>query len=179
LYDVKTDNALFGFDANDAAIGVEYCFGGNIDADQAYQRYVWVIACACFQFRLDPAKAVVGHFMLDPERKTDPLTGLARSRRTYDQLLRDVVSEYHSCSGGQPAPPLPKDKVRGQVRTDFALNIRKGSPNRTVPVLRIAPPGACLTHVARVIDGEAVNGNAAWYEDEDGNFFWSGATSPL
>ncbi|MGC3996415.1 MAG: N-acetylmuramoyl-L-alanine amidase [Anaeromyxobacter sp.] len=30
LYDVPTDNQVFGADANDAAIGVEYCWGGRI-----------------------------------------------------------------------------------------------------------------------------------------------------
>lgn len=29
LYTVPTDNQLFGFNANDAAIGVEYCYGGK------------------------------------------------------------------------------------------------------------------------------------------------------
>jgi hypothetical protein len=37
--------------------------------------------------------------MLDPHRKTDPTTGLAYSRRTYEQLLRDIVLEYKECSG--------------------------------------------------------------------------------
>ncbi|MDA0616973.1 N-acetylmuramoyl-L-alanine amidase, partial [Acinetobacter baumannii] len=37
LYNVETDNRMFGLNANDAAIGVEYCFGDNIDADEAYR----------------------------------------------------------------------------------------------------------------------------------------------
>src|SRR6266545_4689932 len=59
LYGVATDNQLFGFDANDAAIGVEYCYGGAIAADEAYRKYVWLIAYTCHHFGLDPATSVV------------------------------------------------------------------------------------------------------------------------
>jgi len=44
LYNVVTDNKLYGANANDAAIGVEYCYGDNIDADESYKRYVWMLA---------------------------------------------------------------------------------------------------------------------------------------
>ena len=108
LYRVGTDNHLYGCKANDAAIGVEYCYGDNIDADEAYRKYLWTIACICERFKLDPAKSVVGHFFLDTKRKTDPVTGLAHSRRTYEQLLRDIVSEYQACTlpAGITAPPM-------------------------------------------------------------------------
>ncbi len=67
LYSVPTDNHLFECDANDAAIGVEYCYGGSIDADEAYRKYVWLIAYTCHHFGLDPVTAVVGHFFLGGE----------------------------------------------------------------------------------------------------------------
>ena len=97
-YDPAFDNQLYGFEANDTAIGVEYCFGTNINADESYKRYVWVLAFLCFKFGLKPDKAVIGHFVLDPSRRTDPKTGLAASGRTYDQLLKDIVTEYNACT---------------------------------------------------------------------------------
>ncbi|MBI2458964.1 MAG: N-acetylmuramoyl-L-alanine amidase [Parcubacteria group bacterium] len=96
LYNVSKDNELYGYDANDAAIGVEYCYGSNINAAESYKRYVWVLAYVCYKFKLNPATAVAGHFILDPARKTDPKSGLAASGRTYEQLLKDIVSEYNS-----------------------------------------------------------------------------------
>ena len=99
LYGVRKDNDLYGVNANDAAIGVEYCYGGRIDSDLAYEKYVWMLARLCQLYLLNPAKDIVGHYFLDPNRKTDPVTGLARSRRTYEQLIRDVVSEYASLTG--------------------------------------------------------------------------------
>jgi N-acetylmuramoyl-L-alanine amidase len=59
-YSAATDNQLFGFDANDVAIGVAYCYGTKIDADEAYRKYVWVLGYACHRFSLDPARAIVG-----------------------------------------------------------------------------------------------------------------------
>ena len=44
LYTVPKDNELYGVNANDAAIGVEYCYGDTIDADKAYAKYIWVLA---------------------------------------------------------------------------------------------------------------------------------------
>ena len=38
LYKKPKDNELFGANANDAGIGVEYCYGGNIDANKAYAK---------------------------------------------------------------------------------------------------------------------------------------------
>lgn len=174
LYGVPTDNRLFGFDANDAAIGVEYCYGGNIDADQAYDRYVWVIAFICHRFGLDPATSVVGHFFLDPTRKTDPVTGLARSRRTYEGLLRDVVTEFAVCSG-QPTPPGRSfTSGVGQAVVATSLNIRRAEPSRRAAVVQVVAPGAVLPFVGWVTDGESVNGNAKWFRDGNGNYFWSG-----
>lgn len=105
LYNITLDNQLYGDDANDIAAGVEYCFGSNINANEAYKRYVWTIAYICYKFKLSPSK-VVGHMILDPNRKTDPKSGLARSGRSYSQLLQDIVKEYQDCTAVTP-PPKP------------------------------------------------------------------------
>ena len=180
LYSVPTDNQLFGFDANDAAIGVEYCYGGRIDADEAYRKYVWVMAYACHKHGLDPKRKVVGHFFLDPLRKTDPVSGLAHSRMGYEQLLKDVAIEHDICAG--ITPELKDFGVSPQAGTGMAtarLNIRKGAPNTRSPVHQVIPRGAQLNYAGSTNMGEAINGNSTWYADAGGNFFWSGAIQPL
>ena len=176
-YSVPNDNHLFGHDANDAAIGVEYCFGGRINDDESYRKYVWVLAYACHRFELDPSGSIVGHFFLDPTRRTDPVTGLAHSRRTYEQLLRDVVAEYEECTTADSMTPSGGPGIvgtSGEAVTTVRLNIRKGAPNTRVPVHETVPRGTVLPYVGRVEDGQPVNGNPVWYADANGNFFWSG-----
>lgn len=168
LYSLSTDDKLFGHNANDAAIGVEYCFGGAIDADEAYRRYVWVLAALCDRFGLDPSTRIVGHFFLDPARRTDPVTGLARSRRTYEQLLRDVAQEFGDCGGKLPAPPANTGKVQAAVR----LNLRN-APSMRGALLQTVPAGTPLSY-QRAVSGDPVNGNATWYLDSQGRYFWSG-----
>ena len=176
LYQVETDNQMFGFNANDAAIGIEYCFGDRMDADEAYRKYLWVIAYACFKYDLDPRSSIVGHFFLDPHRKTDPVTGLAHSRRTYEQLLRDIATEYEACTGN----PLPEREaapgVGGTVKATVRLNIRKGAPSTRAPVYQTVPSGTTLTFSSMTRDGESINGDSLWYMDRNGNYFWSGGT---
>jgi N-acetylmuramoyl-L-alanine amidase CwlA len=180
LYYLPTDDQLFGYNANDAAIGVEYCYGGRIDDDEAYRKYVWVLAYACYKNDLDLQRCVVGHFFLDPRRKTDPVTGLAYNRRSYDQLLRDVVSEYEICTGPttpSPAPERSLPQKSGTVTTTVRLNIRKGVPNTRAPIYQVVQSGTKLTYVGVIEDGELVNGNPIWYADDSGNFFWSGGAA--
>jgi len=178
-YLVENDNRLFGHDANDAAIGVEYCYGGRIDADEAYRKYVWTLAYACFKYGLD-ATRITGHCFLDPGRKTDPVTGLADSRRSYEQLLRDVAEEIRLCSapeGSDTRPPLAGALGGGTARVLARVNLRRDYPSRLSPIARTLTPGTEIRYVRVVENGEPVNGNARWYCDEDGNYFWSGAVS--
>lgn len=173
-YSVPTDDQLFGFDANDAALGIEYCYGANIDADAAYDKYVWVMAYALYKYDLEPRAAIVGHFFLDPHRRSDPVTGLAHSRRSYEQLLRDVESEYWA---GQDIPPRdegPRVPPSGEVRTTVRLNIRRGAPDTRAPVHQTVGVGTTLVYSKVVEDGQAVNGNPLWLGDDRDNYFWSG-----
>jgi hypothetical protein len=176
LYNVPTDNQLYGFNANDAAIGVEYCFGKKIDADEAYRKYLWVMAWICFTYGIDPAKSIVGHCILDPKRKTDPVTGLLQSRRTYEQLLRDVVTEFNDCLGIN-APSFNFTELQGSAKVIHRLNIRKGKPSTNADVVEIVSPGATVTFSGFVDNGESVNGNTKWFRDQNGNYFWSGGVS--
>lgn len=67
--------------------------------------------------------------------------------------------------------------VSGAVTAEVDLNIRRGAPTTAVPVVRTAPKGAELFYVGWVSNGLAVHGNAHWYRDERGDFFWAGGTS--
>lgn len=101
---VKTDDRMFGADANDVAGGVELCFGGKINNEEAYKRYVWYLAYCCYKFGLDPAKHIVGHEHLDPGRKTDPSNALKRMGKTFEQLIKDVIKEYKECTSQESKP---------------------------------------------------------------------------
>jgi hypothetical protein len=177
LYSVPTDDQLFGCNANDAAIGFEYCYGGRIDADEAYRKYVWVMAYACHTYGLDPKKSIVGHFFLDPQRKTDPVTGLAQSRRTYDQLLRDVASEYETCLDRTPPGGVTTVAQSGLATANARLNIRQGAPHTRAPIHQTVVRGTQLPYSGMVPNGEAINGNPVWYADEAGHYFWSGGVT--
>ncbi|MBU7316171.1 peptidoglycan recognition protein family protein [Paenibacillus oleatilyticus] len=100
VYDTPIDNQLYGCDANDYSIGIEYCYGGKIDAEEAYKRFVWLTAYVCYKYGLNPAKDVTGHHILDPKRKIDPKNGLNLSLGiTFEQYIADVVKEYEECKG--------------------------------------------------------------------------------
>ncbi|MDP5274459.1 peptidoglycan recognition protein family protein [Chengkuizengella axinellae] len=106
LYEKTLDNQKFGDDANDIAAGVELCYShlrGGIKNEESYKRYVWVLAYICNKFGLDPTTSIIGHHILDPQRKTDPQNALSKMGKSYDQLLQDVVKEYYDC--------LPKEEV--------------------------------------------------------------------
>jgi N-acetylmuramoyl-L-alanine amidase len=113
VYDVPEDNRRFGYDANDAAGAVELCHGGAINLREAYARYVWYMAYACYHFRLDPAVSIAGHYQLDPARRTDPTLPLKQLGKTFDDFVRDVVNEYHS--------NLEEDEEDMALREEFEL----------------------------------------------------------
>lgn len=175
LYNLTIDNQLFGFNANDAAIGVEYCYGDKINADEAYRKFIWVMAYICFKFKIDPKTSIAGHHFLDPKRKTDPVTGLAHSRRTYEQMLKDVVIEYNDCLGIPPVVVPSFIAENGTVTANARLNIRKNAATTKAQVAQVVDAGAVINYIGFVNDGESVNGNKKWYKDANNNFFWSGA----
>lgn len=172
LYNVPKDNQLFGANANDAAIGVEYCYGGKIDADKAYDKYVWLLARLCMQFNLDPAHHIVGHYFLDPQRKTDPVTGLLASRRSMEQLIRDVVAEV-ALLEGQPADIPMEEPLQATGTVNTKLNLRS-SPNTRAAVAQVLTAGATINLVARTTAGEPINNNSVWYKDSNNRWLWSG-----
>lgn len=95
-YDVKTDNAMFGFDANDYAIGVELCYFPKDIArsTKAYNTYVKYIADLLKANNLDPRIHVVGHYTLDPARKTDPVNAFKFIKKTWGNFIDDLTKEF-------------------------------------------------------------------------------------
>ncbi|GAA0485219.1 hypothetical protein GCM10008986_08110 [Salinibacillus aidingensis] len=99
-YNVSKDNHQFGVDANDAAIGVELCYGGNIDFKEAYKRYVWYHTYLCRKFGLNPRKDIIAHATLDPGRRTDPHQALNKHGITFAHFIKDVTKELEGVSSG-------------------------------------------------------------------------------
>lgn len=111
-YNKPIDNRLFGDDANDCAIGVELCHGGSIDFNEAYKKYVCYHAYLCKQFALNPYKDIVGHYTLDPERRSDPLNAFKPHGISWTKFISDVVDAL----GGKVAE-APKTQVKTEVVT--------------------------------------------------------------
>ena len=81
-------------DANDTAIGVELCWGGNIDFEKAYKRYVWYMAYLCEKYDLDPKNDIIAHSELDPSRRSDPQNALNRYGVSWDDFIEDVENAF-------------------------------------------------------------------------------------
>lgn len=92
---VNKDNELYGVDANDYAIGVELCYStrGIFDSKRSYANYVEYIRGLCLTYNLDPSKHVVGHYTLDPTRRTDPVNAFSKIGKTWEQFIRDLQPE--------------------------------------------------------------------------------------
>lgn len=98
IFNTPVDNNLFGDDANDVAGGVELCYGGKINIQEAYKRFVWTLAYACHVHNVDPLKMITGHYILDPKRKTDPQASLKLLSKTMLNLIEDVAKELKDCT---------------------------------------------------------------------------------
>ena len=58
--------------------------------------------------------------------------------------------------------------------TTVKLNIRREKPNTRAAVVQMVPAGTELAYPGWTEQGEPINGNPRWYQDPNGNFFWSG-----
>lgn len=112
IYDVPTDNDRFGYDANDAAIGVELCYGTSakghtINFTEAYKRYVWYLAYCCDRWGKNPSTHIASHKQLDPARKRDCEQALAFGGKTLKELINDVAVELAVPIAPPDFTPLP------------------------------------------------------------------------
>lgn len=117
IYDKPKDNQMFGYDSNDAAIGVELCyFDDKARSLKAYQNYVAVLANLCKEYKLSPTKHIVGHETLDPGRKTDPTNSLKRIGKTFKDLIQDIETALK-----------PKPKVTNKERCTLTVRFANSS----------------------------------------------------
>ncbi|WP_392396633.1 peptidoglycan recognition protein family protein [Paenibacillus rubinfantis] len=107
LYNVTTDNDQFGYDANDAALGVELCYGGKITFSEAYKRFVWYLAYCCDRWGKNPSTHIASHKQLDPARKRDCEQALAVGGKTLKELINDVAAELAATVTPPDFVPLP------------------------------------------------------------------------
>jgi hypothetical protein len=161
LYSVPTDNQMFGADANSAAVGVELCYGGTIVPGEAYRRYVWTLAKLCLVHALDPKRRIVGHEVLDPDRKRDPSQGLTAIGKTYNGLIDDVVATIAAFGSNlaDSAKPTPQANRTAKVH----LNVRDGASSSAKRLFGLAP-GEVVDIIAVNPNGERVYGIADWCE---------------
>lgn len=117
-YITPIDNLIHGDDANDSAIGTELCYGSEINAQEAYDRYVWYHAYLCYTFKLHPLEDISGHELLDPSRRTDPTNALKRMGKTTAQFKRDVAAEL---KGTDLVTPAPQNQVSTDVKQIVVL----------------------------------------------------------
>lgn len=125
IYNVTKDNELYGDDANDAAGGVELCYGGHISNIEAYKRYVWYLAYTMYKFGLDPHKHITGHFILDPLRRSDPENALRHIGKTFRDLIEDVAKEYKECVTHSVSEEENKLILKEQWQWDLLANTLK------------------------------------------------------
>lgn len=56
-------------------------------------------------------------------------------------------------------------------------NVREGMPSTSARVVFVLRAGSKARVAGFTLHGEAVHGNSAWHQTEDGNFFWAGNSS--
>lgn len=88
------DNELFGLDSNDYALGIELCYSTSsvFDTRQAYSNYIEYIKGLCKSFNIDPSTHVIGHYTLDPTRRTDPINAFKTIGKAWDDFIKDLTS---------------------------------------------------------------------------------------
>lgn len=89
---VPTDNNMFGVDANDWSLGIELCYFTDPERSKlAYNNFVEYIRELCLKYNLDPLKYVIGHYILDPDRRTDPVNAFKRIGKTWQDFIKDLT----------------------------------------------------------------------------------------
>ena len=109
-------------------------------SNEAYIRYVWLLAYLCQYHKLNPQKDIIGHETLDPKRKIDPSNGLSYSGHTFKGLIADVQKEYDSlCGNNEISEELKKaleilstKKIEGDVIMNSPMYWESAIQNKEV-----------------------------------------------
>ena len=90
-YQSPVDNQIFGLESNDCSLGIELCFStkGILDSVKAYKNYVEYIVLLMKKYNLTIDK-IVGHYTLDPSRRTDPVNAFMKIGKTWESFIQDV-----------------------------------------------------------------------------------------
>jgi N-acetyl-anhydromuramyl-L-alanine amidase AmpD/peptidoglycan hydrolase-like protein with peptidoglycan-binding domain len=75
------------------------------------------------------------------------------------------------------AQPANGAGARREVTALAAANVRAGAPSTKSRIVRVIPAGTTELAIGFTDRGERVQGNAYWYQAEDGNYFWAGQTN--
>lgn len=95
-YNVPNDNKIFGCNANDSAIGIEMCYfpDDKKRTEKAYNNYIEFAVQLAKHHNVNPTKRV-GHFELDPSRRSDPNNALRYINKTYEDMKKDIINKYN------------------------------------------------------------------------------------
>ncbi|MEM8908421.1 MAG: peptidoglycan recognition family protein, partial [Bacteroidota bacterium] len=165
---------------NASSIAIMFCYGGDINTDEAYKKLALTIACLCKHFKISPEFGIFGHHFIDPKFHLDPVRGLAYGRRSYDQLLEDMRILYDLLPIQFPTlnnSVIPVQPVK-KIRTSIRVNLRKDAPSLLAPLLRTLPADSELTVNGFIKHGDMINGSRWWFQTIDGDFFWAGSSDP-
>ncbi|MER8683389.1 hypothetical protein [Mesorhizobium sp. M1405] len=97
-----------GFNAQECAITVNLCFGGQITAKDMYGRCVALAAFVCDRFNLDPTKDVKRAGDIDIARK-DPDQALQAAGTDFQKLLNEIATKLSDAKAPAVQPPGPAD----------------------------------------------------------------------
>lgn len=94
-YNKVKDNEVYNADANDAAIGLELCYFPDDQQRslKAYKNYVEIAAYLAKFHSIHPSRRL-GHFEIDPQRRTGPNNALKYIGKTYDEMKKDIEMTY-------------------------------------------------------------------------------------
>ena len=67
--------------------------------------------------------------------------------------------------------------AQGPVGILADTNVREGLPSSAARTVTVLTAGAQADVTGFTLQGEAVQGNSAWYQTAEGNFFWAGNTA--
>lgn len=88
---IDVDNKTYGFDAIDYALGIELCYFDDLERSKtAYNNYVEYWSTLCSKYNLNPTTDIIGHYKLDPTRRTDPLNAFKRINKTWEDFIKDI-----------------------------------------------------------------------------------------
>lgn len=101
-YQSPIDNKLYGDDANDIALSIEMSyFTDKARTLKSYENYVNIIVGWLKTYNLT-TKQVVGHFQLDPGRRSDPVNAFKTFGKTWDEFIEDLDKKL------KPQPVKPQ-----------------------------------------------------------------------